>query len=221
MHDHSKLLACMKARRFKGFDPRGSHSSDVLIMLQKGTKTGNRRKIIALTTPVGFDQQLFEEYFLKAFLATNLAFNCSNNLAFHRAFKYARPWVEIPSPTTLTRQLKRLGNSTVDDIRISLLHHAKISLAGDTWTSPNKLAFLAIVAYWISDSWEIEEVLLGFEEIKGSRTGRTMAEIINRVLDKYGIQDRILGFRTDCASNNKTLTKALNNAWRLLSVKWN
>ena len=221
MHDHSKFLACTKARRFKGFDTRGSQSSDVLMMLQKGTKTGNRRKIIDLTTPVGFDQQLFEEYFLKAFLATNLAFNSSNNLAFHRAFKYARPGIEIPSPTTLTRQLKRLGTTTADDIRMSLPKDAKISLAADTWTSPNKLAFLAVVAYWISDSWQMEEVLLGFEEIKGSHTGTNMAGIINGVLDKYGIQDRILGFTTDSASNNKTLTKALNNMWSSLSIEWN
>ena len=116
MHDHSKSLACMKARRFKRFNTRGSQSSDILMMLQKGTKTGNRRKIIDLTIPVGFDQQLFEESFLKAFLATNLAFNCSNNLAFRRTFKYARSGIEIPSPTTLTRQLKRLGNSTADNI---------------------------------------------------------------------------------------------------------
>ena len=221
MHDHSKSLACKKARRFNGFDTRGSQSSDVLMMLQKGTKTGNRRKIIDLTTPVGFDQQLFEEYFLKAFLATNLAFNCSNNLAFRRAFKYARPGIEIPSPTTLTRQLKRLGSSTVDDIWMSLPLDTKISLAADTWTSPNKLAFLAVVAYWISDSWQMEEVLLGFEEIKGSHTGTNMARIIDGVLDKYGIQNRILGFTTDSASNNKTLTKALNNAWSSLSVEWN
>ena len=62
-------------------------------------------------------------------------------------------------------------------------------------------------------------MLLGFEKIKGSHTGRNMAGIINGVLDKYGIQDRIFGFTTYSASNNKTLTKALNNAWRLLSVE--
>jgi len=95
-----------------------------------------------------------------------------------------------------------------------------ISLAADTWTSSNKLAFLAIVAYWISDSWQMEEVLIGFEEIKGSHTGPNMAGIINDVLARYGIQDRIRGFTTDSASNNRRLTEALNNAWSLLSVEW-
>jgi len=66
----------------------------------------------------------------------------------------------------------------------------------------------------------MEEVLIGFEEIRGSHTGANMAGLINDVLARYGIQDRILGFTTDSASNNRTLTEALNNAWSLLSVEW-
>jgi len=108
----------------------------------------------------------------------------------------------------------------VDDIRTCLPTTGKISLATNTWTSPNKLAFLAIVVYWISDSWQMEEVLRGFEEIRGSHTGANMAGIINHVLGRYGIPDRILGFTTDSASNNRTVTEALTNAWSLLSLEW-
>jgi len=108
----------------------------------------------------------------------------------------------------------------VDDIRTCLPAAGKISLAADTWTSLNKLAFLAIVACWISEAWLMEEVLIGFEEIRASHMGANMAGIINDVLARYGIQDRILGFTTDSASNNRTLTEALNNAWSLLLVEW-
>jgi len=104
----------------------------------------------------------------------------------------------------------------VDEIRTCLPAAGKISLAADTWTSPNKLAFLAIVPYWISNSWQMEVVLIVFEEIRSSHTGGNMEGIINDVLARYGIQDRILGFTTDSASNNRTLTEALNYAWSLL-----
>jgi len=66
----------------------------------------------------------------------------------------------------------------------------------------------------------MEEVLIGFDEIRGSHMEANIAGIINDVLARYGIQDRILGFTTDSASNNRTLTEALNNAWSLLSVEW-
>src|SRR5207302_7667732 len=68
--------------------------------------------------------------------------------------------------------------------------------------------------------WQMEEVLIGFEEINGSHTGASMAGIINKVLAEYGIQERILGFTTDSASKNKTLTQALNNALGSLSIEW-
>jgi len=209
MHDHNRSSACLKSRNINGYDGRAGSplGIQVLTLLPKGTKTGNRRRIIDLATPGGFNQDHFQEYFLKAFLAMNLAFNCSNKLAFRRVFKYIHLGVEIPSPTTLTRHLKPLGKSMVDDIRTRLPAAGKISLAADTWTSLNKLAFLAIVAYWISDSWQIEEVVIGFQEIRGSHTGATMAGIINHVLARYGIEDRILGFTTNSASNNRTLTE--------------
>jgi len=62
-------------------------------------------------------------------------------------------------------------------------------------------------------------VLIGFEEIRGSHMGANMAWIINNVVARYRIQDRILGFTTASASNNRTLTEALNNAWSLQSVE--
>ena len=70
----------------------------------------------------------------------NLAFNCSNNLAFHPVFKYIFPGDEIRSPTTLTKHLTQQGKYTLDDIRTSLPAAGNISLPADTWTSLNKLA---------------------------------------------------------------------------------
>jgi len=58
----------------------------------------------------------------------------------------------------------------------------------------------------------MEEVLIGLEEIRGSPTGANMAGIIDEVLARYVIQNKILGFTTDSNSNNGTLTEALNNA---------
>jgi len=78
MHDHNWSSACLKSRKINSYDgcagsPLGI---DVLTLLQKVTKTGNRRRIIDLATPAGFNQHDFEESFLKAFFATNLPFNC-------------------------------------------------------------------------------------------------------------------------------------------------
>jgi len=63
IHDHNRSSACLKSRKINGYDGRaGSRLGiDVLTLLQKGTKTGNRRRIIDLATPAGFNQHDFEE----------------------------------------------------------------------------------------------------------------------------------------------------------------
>jgi len=93
MHDHNRSSACLKSRKINGYDGRTGSPLviDILTLLQKVIKTGNRRRIIDLATAAGFNKHDFEEYFLKAFLATNLPFNCANNHAFRRVFKYIRP----------------------------------------------------------------------------------------------------------------------------------
>ena len=143
MQDYNRSAECLKSRKINRYD-RGAGSTlgiDVLTLLQKGTKTGNRCRIMDLATPAGFNQQDFEAYFLKAFLATNHDFNCPNNLAVGRVAKYNRPGVEILSSTTLTLHLKQREKSIVDDIRTCVPAAGGISLAADTWTSLNKLAF--------------------------------------------------------------------------------
>jgi len=88
MHDHNRSSACLKSRQTNGYDVQAGSplGIDILTLLQKGTKTGNRHRIIDLATPAGFNKHDFEEYFRKAFLATNLAFNSSKNLAIHPIF---------------------------------------------------------------------------------------------------------------------------------------
>jgi len=57
MHDHNRSSACLKSRKINGYDRRAGSplGIDVLMLLQNGTKTGNRRRIIDLATPAGFN----------------------------------------------------------------------------------------------------------------------------------------------------------------------
>ena len=66
----------------------------------------------------------------------------------------------------------------MNDIRTCLPAPGKISLVADSLTSPGKPAFLAIVAYWILDRWQMEEELMGFQEIRGSHTGVILQEYL-------------------------------------------
>ena len=87
--------------------------------------------------------------------------------------------------------------------------NAKVSISMDCWTSPNNLAFLAIMTYYINNDWTLREVLLGFEHLSGKHSGPNMASVVNRVLDQYDLKDRLQAVTTDNASNNSTMAAAL------------
>ena len=87
---------------------------------------------------------------------------------------------------------------------------ASISLALDCWSSPFRQGFLAITGYFIDADWIPHEVLLGFEPVQGSHTGKILSNILVSVLNTYNIRNRILAVTTDNASNNDTLMRALN-----------
>ena len=65
MHDHNRSSTCLKSRKINQYNKRAGSllGNEVLTLLPKGTKTGNRRRIIDLATPAGLKQHDFEEYF--------------------------------------------------------------------------------------------------------------------------------------------------------------
>src|SRR5205085_3579262 len=131
-----------------------------------------------------------------------MSFNVVNNAGFRRVFRYLKWDLMLPSPTTTRNRLQSLYKEIVERIRNQIPPGVKISIAADTWTSPNKIAFLAVVSYWITDDWELREVLLGFKQIRGAHTGKNLADLVGDVLKRYGIESRLLGFTSDSASNN-------------------
>jgi len=53
----------------------------------------------------------------------------------------------------------------VDAITKQLPTRNKVSLALDGWTSTNKLAIMAVIAYYKDHNWAMREVQLAFDEV--------------------------------------------------------
>ena len=97
----------------------------------------------------------------------------------------------------------------------------KISITIDAWTSPNKLAILSIISYFVTSDWRLAEMQLGFEQIQGEHNGENLAAVIMDVLHRYRIDDgRHLGITTDNTSSNFTTSDSLQVALKLIGVKW-
>ncbi|KAF8980063.1 hypothetical protein BDQ17DRAFT_1264096, partial [Cyathus striatus] len=53
--------------------------------------------------------------------------------------------------------------------------------------SSNQIAFLAIVAHYVTNDGRPEELLIDFQEMLGKHTGENMASVIWKTLQIYGL----------------------------------
>jgi hypothetical protein len=85
----------------------------------------------------------------------------------------------------------------------------KISLTLNCWFSFNRQEYLVVNAYFIDDNWNYHEVLLTFEHISQSHTESRFAKIMQDIISRHKLQDRILVITNDNVDNNNTMHEKL------------
>jgi hypothetical protein len=159
-----------------------------------------------------YSKECFEEQMLTTFLIANLPFQLVENLSFCKLLEIAHPDIDIPNCRCLRQLLDVQHDTAAQAFLDDLGERTKVSLAIDCWSSPNKVAFMAIVAYYVSVDWKYREVLLAFEPLVGAHTGRILARVVEQVLEQFSLTDRLLAKTTDNASNNGTMRETLQQA---------
>lgn len=139
--------------------------------------------------------------------------------------------VNYMAPRVVTQsrgQVPKLLEASFTTHRKSLISKLKNSLTQvhfsiDIWSSPNHHSLLAVVAHFIDpDSRQLRKALLALRKLEGAHTGEAIAENFLRVIDSYGIQNKIGYFTLDNAYNNDTMLQVIakacnfNNAHRRL-----
>ncbi|KAK2767248.1 transposase-like protein [Colletotrichum kahawae] len=67
------------------------------------------------------------------------------------------------------------------------LHSAtsKIHLSFDLWSSPNIYAFMAVTGHFVDDKGTLQSRLLAFPQHHGNHSGKSLAETLIGVVDRY------------------------------------
>lgn len=88
------------------------------------------------------------------------------------------------------------------------------------WTSPYQDSFLGVTAHWIDDTWQQKEIILGFEPINVSHTAEALLQTFVMVIERYGLQKKIMSITTDNASNVVKMMKLLEEHTRKHNDQW-
>ncbi len=75
-------------------------------------------------------------------------------------------------------------------------------LTADIWSKPGfASSYLGITVHFISDSFKLESAVLELVYFPSRHTGKAIADVINKVLDDWGISHLVSTIITDNASN--------------------
>jgi len=89
------------------------------------------------------------------FVSAHIPWNAISNLELRRSYKALHNDRVLRSATTLSNMCQREYALTVDAIKKQLPSHNKVSLALDGWTSPNKLAIISVIDYYMDRNWAL------------------------------------------------------------------
>jgi hypothetical protein len=185
-----------------------------------------------------FTQDAWDVQLLRGFIATNLPFNSLTNLHLRATWSMLKPSISIPAPSTMRRRLETYYGNTIGQIKVLLpqtarvsrfpacayhcraLSGTQISLAVDEWSSPNHLAFIAVMGYFITDDWEYKEMLLGFEHLPETHTAVDEAKVVFNCIERYGIAGRLGAITSDNALVNAALNRELKKLIQEANPDW-
>src|SRR3954471_20698650 len=87
--------------------------------------------------------------------------------------------------------------------------YSQIHLSFDAWTSPNSLAMMRVIAYWIDKKEQLQSTLLGLRGLIGEYSGENMALEILGIIKNFEIGSQVGYFMADNVSSNNTCVEEL------------
>ena len=118
-------------------------------------------------------------------------FNIVSNRGYQLLMKTGRPEYYIPSPTTVSRDVKKvLANVRKRLAKMLQEHKGKLNFATDAWMSPNHKAFVAITVHFEMDSKHMS-MLLDMVEVATAHSGINLAVVFADILDEFGISKKV------------------------------
>jgi hypothetical protein len=119
------------------------------------------------------------------------SFNIVSDRGFQCLMKTRRPEIHIPSPSTVSHDVKKVFVNVRKCMAKMLQEHdGNLNFATDTWTSPNHWVFVAVTVHFETNS-VLVSLLLDLVEVATSHLGINFAAAFTKVIDKFGISDKV------------------------------
>jgi hypothetical protein len=118
-------------------------------------------------------------------------FKIVEDRGFQSLMKTGRPEYHILCVTTISQDVKKVFVNICRQMAKMLQEHkGNINFAMDAWTSPNHKVFVAIMVHFEVNGAPMC-ILLDLVEVAESHSGLNLAAMFARVLDKFGVSEKV------------------------------
>lgn len=122
------------------------------------------------------------------------------------------PELDFPKRNSLKNScVSRFEELQTGVMRLLQKNDSKISYTIDGWTSIAGRSYYGITAHFIDSQWEYRSIPIDFVPANGLHTGKDIASLFYKCLEKYEVLDKIQGITVDNATNNTTFMSALKD----------
>ena len=163
-----------------------------------------------------FDQNTSRMKLVKMFVKSEFPFRFVEDEDFRDFVRSLQPRFEVPSRTTLRREMWELYEDEKAKLKIFLSKQCgRVCLTTDKWTSIQNLNYMSLTAHFIDDDWKLHKKILIFSQTTG-HSGELIAKHVEACLNNWELK-RVLSVTVDNATTNDVGVQYLKR--RMLS--WN
>ncbi|KYO28673.1 hypothetical protein Y1Q_0000834 [Alligator mississippiensis] len=119
---------------------------------------------------------------------------------FRALMSFVEPEYHVPVRQTVTAQLEKWYENCVNSLREKLGKADKVAFTTDCWTAVNAESYMTITCHYI-ENWELRAAVLQTESMPEPHTADNIAEKLNSIVERWGLENRVLACVHDNVSN--------------------
>nr|KYP41362.1 Putative AC transposase [Cajanus cajan] len=168
-----------------------------------------------------FDQNASRMKLVKMFVKSELPFRFVEDDDFRDFVWSLQPRFEVPSRTTLRREMWELYEEEKAKLKFFLSKQCgRVCLTTDTWTSIQNLNYMSLTAHFVDNDWKLQKKILNFSQTTG-HSGELIAKHVEACLNNWELK-RVLSITVDNATANDVGVQYLKRrmlSWNFLVLK--
>ncbi|XP_076301976.1 E3 SUMO-protein ligase ZBED1-like [Lasioglossum baleicum] len=155
--------------------------------------------------------EIITQAIAKLIAVNRLPYNFVSSCGFQEFMKKLEPNYNCPCGQTILRRLRIMEDEVRNKIENQLAKVSFVALDTDCWTSIAQEGYINVNAHIIDDQWKQQIMTICIEELEERHTAENLADCLQNVAVKFGIEEKIVAITNDSASNIVSAVNRLPN----------